>query len=233
MQRFYSSFSLQSHFLLRDQKMIHQMCHVLRVKKGDDLIFFETGGEDKIYKISEIHSREIIFEYVSSIAKNNKKNDSLKLFQALPKKAETLELVIQKMVELWVSEVTLFPSDFSQIRDITENKRERLHIIAREAMEQSWSNMPLTIVYENIFPLWMIYWDEYNHIVAHPNNSQKLNVIEWKKYALWIGPEGGWSPREVEIFRQKKCAFWSFHDHILRLETASIVGMGILYYELH
>ena len=63
------------------------------------------------------------------------------------------------------------------------------------------------------------------HIVGYPgkNNILQINKTN-KKYALWIGPEGGWSEKEVLFFQKQKCFLWTFNQRILRLETASIVG---------
>ncbi len=46
--------------------------------------------------------------------------------------------------------------------------------------------------------------------------------------ALWIGPEGGWSVNEQQFFEAQKMTLWKFNNRILRLETAAIVGTGIL-----
>lgn len=45
-----------------------------------------------------------------------------------------------------------------------------------------------------------------------------------KKITLFVGPEGGWSPREIEEMKTNGFTFVHFGNRILRTETAGIVG---------
>jgi len=47
-------------------------------------------------------------------------------------------------------------------------------------------------------------------------------------YSIFIGPEGGFSDREKELFREKEFFFVSLSPYILRSETAGIVAISLL-----
>ena len=49
-----------------------------------------------------------------------------------------------------------------------------------------------------------------------------------KKILLFIGPEGGWSDDEKNIFKNKGIVVASIGENVLRAETAAIVGVAIL-----
>jgi 16S rRNA (uracil1498-N3)-methyltransferase len=49
---------------------------------------------------------------------------------------------------------------------------------------------------------------------------------------IFVGPEGGFSPREVELAIQKGCLPATIGNNILRTETAAIVGTALVMYEL-
>lgn len=66
------------------------------------------------------------------------------------------------------------------------------------------------------------------HIVGHYEGKGLPKLLEETPLALWIGPEGGWSTSEKQFFEEQKITLWKFNNRILRLETAAIVGVGIL-----
>jgi len=71
----------------------------------------------------------------------------LAVFQAFPNKISTLETVVQKLVEIGVDEIIFFSSQYSQLRDISPAKKNRITMIAQEALEQCGGNSPISISY--------------------------------------------------------------------------------------
>lgn len=145
-----------------------------------------------------------------------------------------MEIIVQKMVELWIPELSFFASEHSQIREISENKKQRLESIALEALEQSGNNIPIKILYidwKNTKDL-LKEVDNKDVIIACPEWKTVLNHSAISCASLWVGPEGGWSKTERDFFVENDIAHWSFNNGILRVETASIVGAGILNYLL-
>ena len=43
-----------------------------------------------------------------------------------------------------------------------------------------------------------------------------------------IGPEGGWTPRELEAARSKGVRIASFGPHVMRIETAAVVAVSVI-----
>jgi 16S rRNA (uracil1498-N3)-methyltransferase len=56
---------------------------------------------------------------------------------ALPNKQEKLELIIQKLTEIGISNIYLWSSERSQLNSLNENKTKRIEKIVKEAVEQS------------------------------------------------------------------------------------------------
>jgi 16S rRNA (uracil1498-N3)-methyltransferase len=233
MHRFLVHFWLSQQVILAGNTPIyHQLVRVFRSRIGDEFILFESNWLDYIYKITNITSNGLVCQRWAVVENpHSRDNNHYVLFQAYPNKINTLEIEIQKIVELWVQKIVLFPSHRSQMRFLSLQKLHRLELIASEALEQSWWNIPLKIEqYESIDA---ILWDYQNfyHIVGYPE-SQSYDPWDEisKKIGLWISPEWGWSPEEKQLFQHSDFAFWSFSQKILRLETAAIVGSGIILY---
>ncbi len=57
----------------------------------------------------------------------------------------------------------------------------------------------------------------------------EMRAVPTRMYLL-VGPEGGWSPNELEIARSHGCITISLGPHILRTETAALVAISQLIY---
>jgi len=55
----------------------------------------------------------------------------------MPNKREKAELIVQKLSEIGVDEIAFWPAERSVIKQRNEKKADRLHKIAKEAVEQS------------------------------------------------------------------------------------------------
>ena len=231
MHRFFSEQPLLDTVSLGDgNPLFHQICHVFRAKKWQKVIFFESAGPDIIYEVIDIGKKNTSLRIVETLPLNHRKQVPITLFQAYPNKLSTLEYLVQKNVEIGIHQLVLFPSDHSQMRSIPPSKLSRISSIAQEAMEQSGQNIPLVIrEYKTQKEVFMSH-SELTHIVGHQKWLKKPPELSGKSIWLWVGPEGGWSPQEESFFQENTMSLWSFNENILRLETAGVVGTGILSY---
>jgi RsmE family RNA methyltransferase len=115
------------------------------------------------------------------------------------------------------------------MQDISEAKKSRIVTIAREALEQCGANTSLQIEYSSQGPQKLLEaYSGHTHIVGHYEGKELPEISQETPVALWVGPEGGWSASEKQFFKKNKMTLWKFNNRILRLETAAIVGVGIL-----
>ncbi len=115
------------------------------------------------------------------------------------------------------------------MQDISEAKKSRIVAISCEALEQCGANKSLQIEYSYLgLQKLQETYSEYTHIVGHYEGKELPKIPKETSVALWIGPEGGWSISEKQFFEEQKITLWKFNNRILRLETAAIVGVGIL-----
>ena len=129
-----------------------------------------------------------MFKKCAEIPKVPHKRLELHVFQAYPNKISTMELIVQKLVELGVKKIIFFPSEHSQIQIIPVQKQERIVTIAKEALEQSGGNEVVDIAYSSeklqiIIPkMTMIH-----HIFGHQaGESLNAAIVKQKSLALWI-----------------------------------------------
>lgn len=149
MHRFFSSQPLFDTFVLTEGPQFHQILNVFRAKKGEKIVFFESGGDDVVYEIISISKKQIEFTKKEVIKKPKKSEikNNITIFQALPNKISTMETIVQKMVEIGINHLIFFAAERSQIREMPTGKIVRIESIAQEALEQSGGNKPLIISY--------------------------------------------------------------------------------------
>lgn len=165
---------------------------------------------------------------------------AIEVYQALPEK-ERFELILQKLTEVGATKVVPYVSRRSttlEERDAVQKKSHRWpDVVLRAAKQCRRALLP------ELFPV--VSWDEATYLACHAD--LKLMLFEgdapWTlkealrderpaRVALFVGPEGGFAPEEVEEARQMGFLPISLGPRILRTETAAIVGAALLQYAL-
>ena len=220
--------------------------NVLRKQIGDEIEICnqETG---KTYKceISEIREEKIqnnIIEEISS------EEDKIKvdIYQGLPK-ADKMELIIQKSVELGVN--SIIPVDMKRcvvkIDSKSENKKiERWQKIAESAAKQSGRNtipeirniIKVEEIAKNIelYDLVLVcYENEKENTLKNELLQLKQQVCEKQsRIGVIIGPEGGLEEKDVELLKQNGAKIVTLGNRILRTETVALNILSVIMYEL-
>ena len=166
----------------------------------------------------------------------------IRLLQALPKK-ERFEWIIEKTTELGVSWIVPFESERSitlSERDLPQKKSHRWQDIAVKAARQCRRAVvprvhPVITFAEaldrfRVNGINLILWegkpcDDFRSALSLQNKSIR-------DVTLVVGPEGGFSPDEVETARRHGYTLTGLGRRILRTETAAMAAIAIVQYEL-
>lgn len=249
-----SSFQHAESFELDEKlegEIVFQLVKVLRVKTGDRVTLIPQNQDapfcEYAFEVAAAGKHSIALTKKSGLPNTNELGFPLELFLCLPNKPEKLEFIIQKAVEIGVSVVRLFESDFSQMKH--HLREERLRKILIEAAEQSERAVVPELIIggplkkflegaadseaENIFVAM-----ERLAKVAAPETADSRSV-EGKKdnpfsgsdksvgICVLIGPEGGFSDQEKKLMAGRSLKTFSLGKRILRMETAAIVSLGL------
>ena len=231
MQRFYFDTPMTKTLSIADKEFFHQISHVMRVYPGDEIILFNGDGWDYTYAIGEITKKVII---LNQVGKENVISDSLVpiyLYQAIPNKYEKIEYIIQKWVEVGISKFVFFRSERCQKLIISKNKEERFRTIAQEALEQCGGNrfpeitFSENIEFDRIFGERLLFHAVPGESVSLKNVAQTIFPTGKlpENISLFVGPEGWFSPEEVEVAKESGIEIVHFGSRIFRTETVSSV----------
>jgi 16S rRNA (uracil1498-N3)-methyltransferase len=212
----------------------HHLARVLRVQIGLAITLFDGLGnvaEGCIETISKT-SVEVRISDRTSVPPPAVEID---LIQAVPK-PDRWDLVMQKAVELGVSNIYPVLTQYTEFKP-NEKKMARWEKIVLNAAQQCEVRWLPTLHPLGKFETMLSTLGSYDLVLvgslydgAQPFRDVSMDGIN--KVALLIGPEGDFSPEEVDIAVTNGAIPISFGDRILRTETAAIFGLSVLAYEL-
>jgi 16S rRNA (uracil1498-N3)-methyltransferase len=228
-KRFYST-NIQNNFILLEEEEAQHCTKVLRCKIGDTVEVLNGSGSLLEGKISIIQKHEVQIE-ISKILKEEKENtNQLSIAICLTKNPARLEWFIEKATEIGISNIYPMVSERTEKEKI---KQERLQQIVISAAKQSGQLFfPILHSIQKFSELINSTNNQYNqYFIAHcENQKQHLKNLYQKKESalLLIGPEGDFTPTEIQQAINKNYTPISLGNSILRVETAGVVACSIV-----
>ena len=225
---------------------VNHIVNVLRLKENNEIqICNSDTSENYNTKIISIDNENIVCEIIEKIDKTSESNIYINIFQGLPK-ADKMELIIQKCVELGVKEITPVNMErcIVKLDNKSENKKiERWQKISEVASKQSGRDTITKINNVNNikdicnliskYDILLVAYEceEQNSLKKEIEKLKQLNKTDLK-IGIVIGPEGGISKEEIEKLVQSGAKTITLGKRILRTETVAFVMSSILQYEL-
>lgn len=224
MQLFITNFEKKGNEItITNQEILNQIRKVLRMRIWEYIFVQKDDLRYKI-KITKRDDKDIFWDIEEEIKFDDISSQNW-IAIAMSNKRDKMELIVQKLSEIWIKNIYFRPSERSIIRQRNEKKLDRLNKIAKEAIEQSrWWDLP-RIQFEK--EIWKIISQYDNIFVFDKSNNQYLNKkIKWN--ILWIiWPEWWLSQWDYEKF-WKNIETISLWENILRTETASIIAWRLI-----
>lgn len=216
---------------------LHQIGFVLRLKPGDHIIVLDNSGWEFEVEIERITKEQISAKVISRRPGLGEPVVKIALYQALLK-SDKFELVLQKGVELGVTEFVPFISARCVVRTESAGKIERWRKIIQEAAEQS-ERLILPVLHPLITfdaacrtakrPS-VLLWEE-EKCASLKQTLQNPPFKDAKELSLFVGPEGGFPEPEKELAKQSGFSVASLGHRILRAETAGLAAISAILYE--
>lgn len=217
------------------ETVFHHWVKVLRAQVGEKATLFNGRGGEYEVTLIEV-AKKSAHVSVDSFNPDDRTPAFSTLLGQVMSKGDRMDYAIQKATELGVSKIQLLTSERCEMRlkyDRDQKKIDHWQGIAIAACEQCGMNK----VPEVLAPVSLQDWLETElpttKLVLAPNKDQ-VNVLEnaTQDIALLIGPEGGLSETEIQLSNQAGFINWCIGNRVLRTETAPIVALSILNYNL-
>ena len=221
---------------------VNHIRNVLRMKTGEELWISDGGEKEYCCTIESFEEEEVILHILYAQEPEYELPGKIYLFQGLPK-ADKMELIIQKAVELGVYEIIPVEMKRSVVRldaKKAAKKVERWNEISRSAAKQSGRNLVPKVERVLTFAEALQKANSLDIVLLPYELSEGMdhtrNCIEeirpGQSIGIFIGPEGGFDQTEVLAASEKKAKPVTLGKRILRTETAGLTMLSILMYHL-
>jgi 16S rRNA (uracil1498-N3)-methyltransferase len=211
--------------LVHFPELVHQVKNVLKLRTSERLIFFNGDGYEYLSSVVSFEGKESMKLNIEEISKNDVSlPKEVFLFFSIIKK-DNVEWILEKGTEIGVSHFIPIVSSRSEKKDINMDRAGK---IVTEASEQCGRNTIPTI--HKVMKLEDVFNEfDLSFIVLEKDAvSFTEKNIKDSSIGLFIGPEGGWTKEEIEMFKNKNVDFRSLGTTTLRAETAAVVGSSLI-----
>lgn len=226
MIRFYAP-DLAATGLLPESDSQHAV-RVLRMRDGDELLAVDGRSSVMHCRILEAHPRHTAVEILHTEVEILPWHQDISVAVAPTKHLDRMEWLVEKLTEIGVNRIIPMHCERSERKEI---KTERLEKIAVSAMKQSLKAtlpeiMPMTRL-RNILPL----FPDHNKYMGYCDDTAERSDFShaYKPHQsslILIGPEGDFTPTEVDLALGNGVTPVTFGSNRLRTETAALYAVS-------
>ena len=210
-----------------NEDQTHYLKNVMRLSLGDEVFLFDGVNGEFETQITEMSKKTLSLKINKKVFNFEKSPDVWLLFANLKK--ENTDIVVQKAVELGVSKILPVQTEYTFNAKL-KPERVKAQVIeaAEQCRRQDIPNVESLQNLQQILSNWdknrtLVYLDETGSGESFSKTFSKMKP----PVAFLIGPEGGFSSKELEILKSLPYTLSvSLGKRILRAETACISALS-------
>ncbi len=226
--------------IISDKENFIHIAKSLRIKRGEKLLLIDENQIQYETVVDDVTNKEVTVNVESSYKSNRSLDFKLYLAQT-PLRSDAQSFVIEKATELGIDGVyPLFTDNCALARNVIDKKIEKWQRIMYEASKQcERAYIPKCFELISLEQILELKKSGYK-IIAFCERIANLTlkdycttnpIVQNDKVLVIIGPEGGFSDREFDFFKDNKIPMLTLGNLILKAETAVTVALGNIIYE--
>lgn len=221
---------------------VNHIKNVLRMKVGEEILISSGDKLEYTCCIESLDGEEVLAKILYAEESGLELSSRVYLFQGLPK-SDKMELIIQKAVELGAYEIIPVNTKRSVVK--LDSKKEASKLKRWQAISESAAKQSKRMIVPQITPVKSFaeavnYADQLDILLIPyelaKGMSETRQILEGiqpgQSIGIFIGPEGGFEEKEVELAREHGAQPITLGKRILRTETAGMTVLSILMYLL-
>jgi 16S rRNA (uracil1498-N3)-methyltransferase len=222
---------------ISDAEQLHHLRDVLRLKAGDEIVVFDGEGDEYLCEIMELDKKHAGLQIKTRKSAPIRKL-KLAIACAIPKQSR-MDDIVDKLTQLGVDSIIPLVTQrvIVKLGGTQENRLERWRKIALSASEQSHRN-----TLPNIFPViglqeFLVESKGYELKLMPTLTGERKTIRQVlagstpASILVLIGPEGDFTPEEIQDAFSAGVIPISLGDTVLRVDTAAIAVAS--YIKLH
>lgn len=240
---------IQNELVQFKDDVFHHIFDVCRQEVGNHFEVLTDDSKAYLVEVLSVQKKTATGKIKEERVISELKKPFINLCVSIPK-FSTLELILEKSVELGVHQVLPFYSDFSFVKSMDEkewaHKSQRWQKIIKSATQQSGRGSLMNLEKPEKFNLILkkmnqnpndmslfLYEGETNiDIKSYLQQQKELKNQPIENAWIFIGSEGGFSFKEINELQTLGLSPATLGEQILRVETACLMAVSVLKYEL-
>jgi len=215
------------HKVVLEPSEARHLTAALRRRPGDEIILVDGRGSVAEARLSSIEREKVEAEVLSVRRELEPRTEGVTVAMAVVA-SQAMDWAVQKAVEIGVRRFVPIETDRAQLRGKDLGGRvEHWSRISMQALKQCrrpWAMeisdcIPLTVFVENL---------PGSGALADPRGTEIGELPVATANVLVVGPEGGFTAEENELFDHRGWARVRLGPHVLRAETAAVVGGAMM-----
>ena len=219
--------------LILSELASNHLVRVLRLEVDDTCVLFNGDGFDYRAKIVSVAKRGATVEILSSHAVTNESPIHITLVQGIAR-GENMDWILQKATELGVQRIVPVITDRTEVKLDSERSDKKMNHwmgVVASACEQSGRARLPEIIQPCLLSHWPQHDNNFNKFALDPNGVFGFSDLASTKpiaLTLAIGPEGGFSERDLATLKAGGFQGLRMGPRILRTETAGPAAIAAL-----
>jgi 16S rRNA (uracil1498-N3)-methyltransferase len=221
-------------------EQVHQIRNVLRMTRGDRILVLDSSGWQYEVELRYVDRQQVQGVVLERSLSLSEPRTEITLYQALLK-GEKFEFILQKGTELGIASFVPMVCErcvAGLAKDVGDKKLNRWQRIIAEAAEQSRRGklpllkpvLPFDRACQSATGFSLLAWEGEQALGLRAALRAQM-TRDTSSVNLFIGPEGGFSPAEVEFARARGVLPITLGSRVLRAETAGLVAATAVLYE--
>ncbi|MGN0858661.1 MAG: 16S rRNA (uracil(1498)-N(3))-methyltransferase [Stenotrophomonas sp.] len=220
------------------EDIANHLVRVMRLASGDACILFNGDGHDYHAQLIEVGKRNARVRIESATAVDNESPLSITLLQGIAR-GEKMDLILQKSTELGVAALVPVNSERSEVRLQGERASKRLahwnNVVASACGQSGRALIPPVSAPANLAQACAELPADSLRLCLDPRGQWRLDTLPAVGaggIVVAIGPEGGWSPRDLQVLTEAGFSGLQLGPRVLRTETAGLAALAALQAQL-
>lgn len=204
----------------------------LRMRPGEALTLCDGKGTDFDGVLETVTDRQVTVRISASRPSQAEPTLAVTLYQGLPK-GDKMDWIIQKAVELGVTAVVPVATrrSVARLEGKADKKQERWQRIAAEAAGQCGRGMLPSVERPLSWSQALSRLSGEPALVFYEGGGRPLRELvtpSTRRLSVFVGPEGGFDPEEIDAIRRQGGGVATLGPRILRCETVPLAALTLL-----
>lgn len=219
-----------SMLLTLNEETSKHVVQVLRMKHGEEMNLTDGKGSLLNASIMEPHKKNCVVK-INAVTKTDAPKRKVSIAVSLVKNASRFEWFLEKATEIGVSEIIPLISERTERQHFRYDRMKGIVISAMLQSQQTW--MPVLREPTKFENLKMLQFENALKLIAHCDETTRtpfsnFQINQFSNYIILIGPEGDFSPAEIELAIENGYQPVMLGETRLRTETAAVVAATLL-----